>query len=78
MTNPDQLKVAMPVHVAQVVAHALLHDGRRRVRDADAVVARIVAERLVEHLRLSGYVMMKKADGAEHVGPGAKARYVLT
>ena len=50
MTNPDQLKVALPVHVAQVVAHALLYDGRHRVRDADAVMVRMTAEWLVERL----------------------------
>jgi hypothetical protein len=63
MTNPDQLKVALPVHVAQVVAHALLYDGRRRVHDGDAVMARITAEWLVERLAEAGYVVMK-AEGA--------------
>jgi hypothetical protein len=56
MTNPDQLKIAMPVHAAQVVAHALLYDGRHRVRDADAVMARMTAEWLVERLTEAGYV----------------------
>ena len=63
MTDPDQLKIAMPVHVAQVVVRALLCDGRRRIREGDAVMARMTAEWLVKRLAEAGYVVMK-AEGA--------------
>jgi hypothetical protein len=64
MPNPDQLKIAMPVHVSRVMAHALLYDGGRRVRDADHVMTRMTAEWLVERLVEAGYVVMKM-DGAK-------------
>jgi len=43
------------------LAFALRLDGRKRVRHADDFMSRVAAERLVEHLRLSGYVVMKKS-----------------
>jgi hypothetical protein len=35
----------------ETVALALQYDGRRRIHHADSLVARVTAERLVEHLR---------------------------
>lgn len=43
---------------------ALRFQGRRqRVNHADTFIARITAKRLVEHLRQSGFVAMKKLEG---------------
>ncbi len=46
--------------VQQSLAFALRFQGRKRVHDADEAMAQIVAERLVGHLRQSGFVIMKK------------------
>jgi hypothetical protein len=55
------MREATPEEVADTLAHSLLFEGRKRKHDADGFMARIVADRLVEHLRLSNYVIMKKA-----------------
>lgn len=46
--------------VQQSIAFALRFPGRKRIHTADEAMARITAERLVEHLRRSGFVIMKK------------------
>ena len=66
--DTEQLTPATPEDLAASLAFALRFSGRRRVHDADEFMARIVARRLVEHLRLSGYVVMKKPP----VGGGAQ------
>jgi len=48
---------ATPDEIAETLSFALRYDGRRRVHHADGVMARIKAERLVEHLRQSGFVV---------------------
>jgi hypothetical protein len=40
------------------------------VHDADELMARITAERLVEHLERSGYVVMHKPSLGLHRAPG--------
>lgn len=47
---------ADPEDVQQTLAFALRFHGRKRVHNADEAMARITAERLVEHLRQSGFV----------------------
>ena len=56
---PD-LRPATPEEIAQALAFALRFEGRRRVRHADELVARIAADRLVQHLERSGFVVMKR------------------
>src|SRR5271157_4465722 len=46
--------------VADALAFALRFQGRKRVHNADEFMSVIVAERLVEHLERSGFVIMKK------------------
>ena len=48
--------------IADSLSFALRYDGRRRVHHADDAMARITAERLVEHLARSGFVIMKRPD----------------
>jgi hypothetical protein len=57
---PPPLRPASLDDVADALAFALRFDGRKRVHDADQVMARITAERLVRHLKQSGFVMMKR------------------
>jgi hypothetical protein len=59
----DKLRPADPSDVASALSFALQYDGRRRVRHADTMMARIVADRLIKHLEASGFVVMKKPDG---------------
>ena len=42
-------------------AFALRYQGRKRVHNADEIMAEIVAELLVEHLERAGFVVMKRA-----------------
>jgi hypothetical protein len=58
---PDpSLYPADPADVMQALAFALRYRGRKRVDTAGEAMARITAERLVEHLRASGFVVMQR------------------
>jgi hypothetical protein len=64
MSDDDNLNLrpASPEEIEQSLSFALRYDGRKRVRHADEAMARITAERLVNHLQKSGYVLMKRPD----------------
>ena len=62
--DPPRLRAATAEEIADTLSFALRYDGRRRVHHADEAMARITAERLVRHLERSGYVLMKRPDGA--------------
>jgi hypothetical protein len=64
MSDGDEprLRPASPEEVEQSLSFALRFDGRRRVHHADDAMARITAERLVAHLRKSGFVLMKRPE----------------
>ena len=55
----DKLVPADPNDVAAALAFALRYAGRKRVRTAHAILAEIVAKRLVEHLERSGFAVMR-------------------
>ena len=63
MPEMPPLLPATPDEIAETLAFALRFDGRRRVHSADGMMARIAADRLVQHLERSGFVVMKKPDG---------------
>jgi hypothetical protein len=74
MTDPtERLAPADPEDLAHALAFALRYSGRKRVHNADDIMAEIVAKRLVEHLDRSGFVVMKKppAAGASAIARGA-------
>jgi hypothetical protein len=48
------LRPVIPEEITKDLAFALQHDGRRKVHNADRVIARLIAERLVKHLEMSG------------------------
>ena len=52
------------------LAFALRYRGRKRVHEAEDVMARITAERLTEHLRRCGYVLAKKPDATAPTSSG--------
>jgi hypothetical protein len=57
--------------VAEAAAIALRFNGRKREHGADEIMANITAERVIEHLERSGYVVMCKPGLAPHnVSPG--------
>lgn len=60
MTDEPHLRPATGDEIAQALAFALQYNGRKRVHDAADVMARLTADRLVLHLELSGFVLMKR------------------
>ncbi len=61
MTDPPgKLTPADPRDLASALAFALRYQGRKRVHNADEIMAEIVAKRLVEHLERAGLVVMKR------------------
>jgi hypothetical protein len=60
MPDADKLTPASPEDIAAALAFALRFAGRKRIHDADEILAKIVARRLVEHLERSGFVVMRK------------------
>lgn len=64
MTEDDKrnLRQASTDEIQDSLSFALRYEGRKRVRHADEAMARITAERLVQHLERSGYVLMKRPD----------------
>ncbi len=63
----DKMTPATPDDLAAALAFALRFHGRKRVHNADEMMAEIVAKRLVEHLERAGFVVMKR----EPIGGGA-------
>jgi hypothetical protein len=61
MDDDKHLRQATAEEVAESISFALRYDGRKRVSHADEIMARITAERLVQHLRGSGFVVMRQA-----------------
>jgi hypothetical protein len=74
MPDVDTLTPADPSDLAAALAFALRYQGRKRVHNADEIMAEIVARRLVEHLARAGFVVMRKPPeiGAAALGRGAE------
>ncbi len=72
MPDADKLTPADPSDLAAALAFALRYKGRKRVHNADEIMAEIVTKRLVDHLERAGFVVMKRpADiGAAALGRG--------
>jgi hypothetical protein len=56
----DTLRPATADEITQALSFALRYNGRKRTHDADDAMGRITAERLVQHLEASGFVVMKR------------------
>jgi len=66
-TMPDErLTPASPEDLADTLAFALRFKGRKRIHNADEIMAEIVAKRLVRHLERSGFVILKKPPSGGH------------
>jgi hypothetical protein len=72
MPDADKLTPADPSDLTATFAFALRYQGRKRVHDADQIMAEIVARRLVEHLNRAGFVVLKRPAeiGAAALGRG--------
>ena len=57
---PGKLIPADPSDLAAALAYALRYQGRKRIHNADKIMAEIVAKRLVEHLARAGFVILKR------------------
>ncbi len=64
MSETPHLRPATPDEIADALSFALRYHGRKRVRHADDMMARITADRLVSHLTASGFVLMKAGTAA--------------
>ena len=62
MSDDDKLNLrpASAQELEESLSFALRFSGRKRVHHADDAMARITAERLVQHLERSGFVLMKR------------------
>ncbi len=75
MTDPAKKLTRRPSDLAATLAYALRYQGRKRVHNADEIMAEIVAKRLVEHLERAGFFVMKPPAeiGAAALGRGYEA-----
>ena len=62
--DDERRRPASAEEIADRLAFALRYEGRKRATHADDMMARITADRLVRHLRESGFVLMKQPDGS--------------
>jgi hypothetical protein len=70
MPDAPQLHPATLDEVADALSFALRYHGRKRVSHADDMMARITADRLVQHLTASGFVLMKSGPATPPCAPG--------
>ena len=52
--------------IEQSIAFALMYNGRKRTHEADQIIAQIGAKHLVDHLRRSNYVIMRRPPQPGH------------
>jgi len=64
--DPAKLSPADPEDLRFTLSLALQIDGRRRYRQADELMAKIVADHLVRYLEMRNYVVMRKPPRAGH------------
>jgi hypothetical protein len=65
----DPLLPANPDDLAQAIAHALQFDGRKQFKVSGELMAKITAAHLVECLRRSGFVVLKRPAAPLHRTP---------
>ena len=62
----ERLKPATRDDLVQAVAHGLQFEGCKRIHHADEFMARIAAEKLVDHIQRCNYVVMKRPSVPAH------------
>ena len=73
MPDTPKLRPAIRAERAQSLSFAPRFNGRKREHGAAEIMANITADRLIEHLERSGYVVMCKPPLAPHSAPGNPA-----
>lgn len=68
--DPTKLRPATDEEILFSLAHGLQYDGKRRIHYADDHMLRIAVTHLLRHLKMSGYVLMKKPPVAMHTNRG--------
>ena len=58
----------------QAFPHGLQFEDRRRIRQADEFMARVAAEKLVDNLQRSNYVVMRAPPAPSHSSPRLRLR----
>jgi hypothetical protein len=59
LPDAPHLRPATPDEIGDALSFALRYQGRKRVNHADDMMARITADRLVQHLTASGFALMR-------------------
>jgi len=72
--EPATLRPATDEELKWALSFALRFRGRKRVNHADDFMASLAADTLIQHLKRSGFVVMKKPDAPD---PDASAHYPL-
>ena len=77
------LTLADPSDMADALAYGLRFQGRKRVHNADEIMAEIVAKRLVEHLERAGLIGSggfepRQAKAQPSIAPLSTYRLTLT
>jgi hypothetical protein len=70
--DPSKLSPADPDELRLTLSLALQRDGRRRFRHGDELMAKIVADHLVQYLEARNYVVMRKPPQPGHSTSGKK------
>lgn len=73
MTSDPPLRPATAQELEETLSHALRFSGRKRTHTGDEFMANLTAQRLIEHLERSGYVVMKRPVVREHSSPDPAA-----
>lgn len=69
MPDAPELRPASAEEVRGALAFALRFECRKRHHHVDGFMAELAAEKLVEHLRRAGFVVMKKPATPPHSVP---------
>jgi hypothetical protein len=64
--EPAKLTLADPEELRLALRLALQHDGRRRFRHGDELMAKLVADHLVRYLEQRNFVVMRKPPQPGH------------
>jgi hypothetical protein len=63
----SELMAATPSEITEALSYALRYDARGKPRPSGGqMVASLAAERLVEHLKLAGFVLMRRRPAPPH------------
>ena len=74
IADAANLRAVIPQKVADTLSFALRFDNHKRVHYVDDFRAQITAERIVRHLEMSGFVLLRKPPVPAHAAPAYRMR----